>query len=258
MIRRASALVALVAAFAWLPAQAALFADDEARKAVLDLRAQVKQNDEAQKAKVDALSAQMNEMLLPLRRSILDLNGQIEALRSEVAKLRGQNEQLARELSDTQRKLSEQVQVLESRLRPLEPQKVTLDGKDFQVDPEERRQYDAATGLVKRGDFAEAEAALQSFLRRYSASGYADSVRFSLGIAQYGNRDCKDAIVSFKAFIAAAKDHPRAPDAALTLANCQADLKDVKGARRSLEDLIKTYPGTEAAKAAKERLASLK
>ncbi|MDM4765882.1 tol-pal system protein YbgF [Pelomonas sp. SE-A7] len=263
MNARASMLAVALAAMASLfgslsSAQAGVFDDDEARKAIVDLRTQVKQNDEASKARVDQLAGQMNDLLLPLRRSILDLNGQIEALRADVAKLRGQNEQLARDLTDAQRKLTDQVLALESRLRPLEPQKVSLDGKDFQVDPEERRQYEAATGLVRRGDFAEADAALQAFLRRYSASGYADSVRFSLGIAQYGNRNCKDAITSFKAFIASAKDHPRAPDAALTLANCQADLKDVKAAKRSLEELIKTYPGTEQAKAAKERLTSLK
>ena len=36
------------------------------------------------------------------------------------------------------------------------------------------------------------------------------------------------------------------------------ELKDNKGARRSLEDLIKAYPGTEAAQAGKERLHALK
>ena len=40
----------------------------------------------------------------------------------------------------------------------------------------------------------------------------------------------------------------------LSLANCQIELKDNKAARRSLEDLVKAYPGTEAAQAGKERL----
>jgi TolA-binding protein len=36
------------------------------------------------------------------------------------------------------------------------------------------------------------------------------------------------------------------------------ELKETKGARKTLEDLTRAYPGTEAAAAAKERLARLK
>lgn len=235
-------------------AQAGLLEDDEARKAILDIRARMQQNDEAVRARNEQLSSQGEAM----RRSLLDLNNQIEALRTELARLRGQNEQLARELSETQRRLSDQAQSLESRLRPLEPQKVALDGQEFQVEPEEKRQFDAAMGLIRRGDFAEAASAFASFQRRFPASGYGDAVSFWLGNAQYGKRDYRDAVATFKSFIASNPSHPRAGEALLALANCQIELKDVKAARRSLEDLTKAYPGTEAAQAAKERLRALK
>ena len=248
---------ALGAAFA-TPARAGLFEDDEARKAILELRGKVQANEDAAKQRAEQLNALIQDQLQPLRRSLLDLNGQIDALRAELAKLRGANEQLARDLAETQRKLADQSQSVEARLKPLEPQKVSLDGREFQVGPEERNQYDAAIGLVRRGDFAEAVAALNAFLKRYPASGYTDSVRFWLGNAQYGKRDYKDAIATFRAFITGNADHPRAGEALLALANCQIELKDNKAARRSLEDLIKAYPGTEAAQAAKERLAALR
>lgn len=252
-------LVALAAGAAFLqPARAGLFEDDEARKAILELRAKVQANEDAAKARAEQLNALVQDQLQPLRRSMLDLNSQIDALRAELAKLRGANEQLARDLSDTQRKLVDQSQSVEARLKPLEPQKVNLDGREFQVGPEERSQYEAAIGLVRRGDFAEAVSALNAFLKRYAASGYTDSVRFWLGNAQYGKRDYKDAIATFKAFIAGNPEHPRAGEALLALANCQIELKDNKAARRSFEDVIKAYPGTEAAQAAKERLATLK
>jgi len=255
---RLATLLLTLGAAALSPARAALFEDDEARKAILDLRAKSQQNEEAQRARFDQLSKQLQEQVQPLSRSLLDLNSQIDALRGEIAKLRGQNEQLARELSEVQRKLSDQAQALDSRLRPLEPQKVALDGREFQVEPEEKRQFDAAMGLVRRGDFAEAGNALAGFLKRFPASGYSDAVRFWLGNAQYGKRDYKDAIATFKAFIASNPEHPRAAEALLALANCQIELKDLKSARRSLEDLLKAYPGTEAAQAGKERLAALK
>lgn len=251
--------VALATSAALLqPARAGLFEDDEARKAIIELRAKVQANEDAAKRSAEQLNALIQDQLQPLRRSMLELNSQIDVLRAEVAKLRGTNEQLARELADTQRKLTDQTQSIDARFKPLEPQKVSLDGREFQVAPDERSQYDAAIGLVRRGDFAEAVAALNAFLKRYPASGYNDSVRFWLGNAQYGKRDYRDAIATFRAFVAANPEHPRAAEALLALGNCQVELKDNRAAKRSFDDVIKAYPGTEAAQAAKERLATLK
>lgn len=244
-------------ALAWTvmaPAQAALFEDDEARKAILDLRAKQSQSEDAQRARIE----QLQNQLATTQRGLLDLSGQIDGLRAEIAKLRGQNEQLARDLSETQRKVSDQSATLDNRLRPLEPQKVSVDGKEFQADPEEKRQFDAAMGLIRNGDFNEAVSAYTSFLQRFPASGYGDSVRFWLGNAQYGKRDYKSAIATFKAFVASNPDHARAPESLLAIANCQVELKDTKTARKTLDDLIKAYPNSEAARAAKERIASLR
>jgi tol-pal system protein YbgF len=246
-------LAALLAA-AW-PAQA-LFADDEARKAIIDLRNRVAQLEEAQKKL--ASQQELGDQLGTLRRSLAELANQNEQLRAEIARLRGANEQLAKDFSDTQRRLADQLSSFDGRIKPLEPQSVTLDGKTFKVEPEEQRQYEAAMGLLRRGDFDEAASAYQAFLKRFSVSGYGDAVRFWLGNAQYGQRQYKEAIATFRAFVAAAPQHPRVPEALLAVANCQIESKDNRAARRTLEDLMKAHPGTEAAQAAKERLASLK
>ena len=143
-------------------------------------------------------------------------------------------------------------------MRKLEPQKVSVDNKEFLADPDEKRQYEDAMAVMRKGEFDKAALALAGFQRRYPASGYAESVLFWLGNAQYGKREYKEAIASFKALLAAAPDHPRAPEALLSIANCQIELKDAKTARRTIDELVKTYPKSEAAQAAKERLASLK
>ena len=44
----------------------------------------------------------------------------------------------------------------------------------------------------------------------------------------------------------------------LSIANCQIELKDNASARRTLGDLVKAYPQSEAASAARERLARLR
>jgi tol-pal system protein YbgF len=237
-----------------LPAQAQLFADDDARKAILDLRTRLTQSEEQARAR----SAEMNEQLQLLRRSLLDLNVQLEAMRGEVAKLRGSNEQLQRDLSEVQRKQRDIGQAVDDRLRKVEPQKVTLDGQEFNADPEEKRQYDEAFALLRGGDFDKANLAFIAFIKRWPAGGYADAARFWQGNALYGKRDYKEAITLFRTFLAKAPDHPRAPEALLAIANSQAEMKDKAGARKTLDELIKAHPKSEAAVAGKERLASLK
>jgi TolA-binding protein len=81
---------------------------------------------------------------------------------------------------------------------------------------------------------------------------------FWLGNAQYATRDYKEAITNFRAMLTLAPEHARVPEAILAIANCQIELKDTKAARRTLEDLIRLHPQSEAAQAAKERLAKLR
>ena len=71
-------------------------------------------------------------------------------------------------------------------------------------------------------------------------------------------RDYRGAIGTFRAFVGNAPAHPRAPEALLAVANCQVELKDVKGAKATLAQVLKSYPQSEAAGAAKDHLASLK
>jgi tol-pal system protein YbgF len=96
------------------------------------------------------------------------------------------------------------------------------------------------------------------FQRRYPASPYLDSVRFWQGNALYGKRDYKEAIAVFRAFVTSSPEHPRAPEALLALANSQAEMKDPRGARKTIDELLKAYPKSEAAQAGKERLAAIK
>ena len=276
----------VVLALAGAHAQAGLFDDEEARKAILELRARIAQGDDllrqrigelaqqltqvsAQNAQLAAqstqlaaqntqLAAQFAEQVAVLRRSMLDLNNQIEQTRSDMAKLRGSDEQLQRDLADSQKRQADLAQAIDTRIRLLEPTKISLDGREFNVQPDEKRQYEEALVTLRNGDFEKAAAAFAALLRRYPGSGYADAARYWQANALYGKRDYKEAVLAFRAFVTAAPEHARAGEALLALANSQAEMKDRVAARKTIEELLKSYPASDAARAGKERLASLK
>jgi tol-pal system protein YbgF len=218
---------------------AALFEDDEARRAILDLR-----------QKVD----KQNESMQQLQRALLEQQNQFEAMRSELANLRGEKEQLTQDLKRQQ----DSAKVVSERLRKFEPSKVTLDGVEFMAEPAETKAYEDALAVFRQGDFATAANVFSDFTRRYPRSGYGVAALFWLGNAQYANRDYKEAIKNFSALLARAPDHARAPESLLSVANCQLELKDTKAARKTLADVVKNYPQSEAASAATERLTKLK
>ena len=239
-------------------ASAGLFDDEEARRAILDLRQRIEASrQDADKKNADEVQRSSEEGA-QLRRSLLDLQNQLETMRSDVAKLRGQNEQLARDLSDSQRRLKDASASLDERLRKFEPMSVTVDGKEFLADPAERREFDANLALFRKGDFVLATNGFVDFLNRNPQTGYRASALFWLGNAQYASKDCKSAVVNFRSLIALAPSHVHAPDAMLTIANCQLESKETKGGRKTLEELMATYPTTDAANAAKDRLGRLK
>jgi tol-pal system protein YbgF len=258
---RLRGLVAGTLVAAGAAAHAGLFDDEEARRAILDMRARIQAGDEASRARTAELArthAQLLEQLQQLRASLLDLNGQLESQRAELARLRGTQEQLARDVAEVQRRQKDVAQGVDERLRKLEPQAATIDGKEILVEPDERRLHDEAMATLRSGDFNKAASQLSAFLRRYPTSGYALTARFWLGNALYGKKDYREAIAIFRSFVTEAPDHPRAPEALLSLANSQLEMKDAKGARRTLEEVVKSYPTSEAAVAAKERMGSIK
>ena len=260
-------------------AQAGLFEDDEARRAILDLRQKVDQMQQqsaeqlrvyknesalsteqlnAQSEQLKAQSEQLNAQLNQLRRSVLELSNMIESLRSELASSFGKNEQLARDLADAQRLQKDIVQGTEDRLKRLEPSKVSVDGLEFMAAPAEIREYDSALATMRKGDFAQALPAFSNFVRRYPSSGYQPSALFWLGNLHYAQRNYKEALSQYMALVNSAPAHLRAPEALLSIANCQLELKDLKASRKTLEELVKGYAESEAASLAKARLAKLK
>lgn len=231
-------------------AQAALFEDDEARRAILDLRQRLEQSQNAVKA--------LSEDNAQLRRSLLDFQGQLDALKTDISQSRGAQERLARDVSEVQLRQKDVQTGLDERLRKFEPVKVAVDGHEFMAEPAEKRDFDAALDVFRKGDFAAAQSTLERFTKLYPQSGYLPSALFWLGNAQYANKAYKESMANFVKMLTLAPAHPRAPEAMLAISNVQIELKDLKAARKTLDELVKAHPSTEAAATARDRLARLR
>ncbi len=245
------------------PAQAALFGgDDEARRAILDLRQRLEQSQNATRALIEQNAQSQNQSqklaIDQLRSALLDLQGQIDRLKSELAQSLGAQERLARDLTELQLRQKDVLTSVDDRLRRFEPVPATIDGREVMVDPSEKSEFDKAMAFFRQADFPAAQTALSSFLLRYGASAYVPSAHFWLGNALYANKAYKESMSNFQKLLSMAPNHPRAAEAMLAISNVQIELKDLKAARKTLEDLIATYPQSETASTARERLSRLR
>src|SRR6185437_13145975 len=243
-----TALVAAVTAafsFAMLPAHAGIFDDDEARKAIMDLRTKVGDL----QTEIDTKMADKAD-----KSGMLNLINQNEQLQQEVARLRGQIEVLTNDLAESQKRQKDFYVDLDTRLRNLEPKKVTVDGQEATVDPNEQKSYENAQGLFKGGDYKGAAGALQDFLRRFPGSAFAADAQYTLGNSLYLQNDFKGALAAQQVVVKTYPDSAKAPEALLSVATCYVELKDKAGAKRALNMIVDKYGDSPQAPTAKERL----
>lgn len=255
-VRAALALALLAGA----PAAHALFGDDEARKAILDLRGRFQQQQDETASRLATIEAQLDEALARLDQSArgqLEAQSQFEQLRQEVARLRGQIEVQANELAVMQGQLQEQLSTVDNRIKRFEPVSVEIDGRSATVDQDEKRSFEAALALFRGGDFRAGLAAFRQFQTQYPDSPYAPAVHFWIGSSQFALKDYKGAIASHETLVSRFPDNPRVPDALLNIGYAHAESGDRAAARKTLQSLVESYPQSSAAQLARDRLASL-
>jgi tol-pal system protein YbgF len=235
-------LALLTLAFTLVTPAWAFFGDDEARKAIIELR----QAFEEQR-RVNAEGAAV------MRRSILDVSTQSEQWRQELGVLRGEQERLQQENLRLQQALA----TLEARIKTFEPISIEQDGMTLFVSPSEKAAFDRAMASLLASEFTQASAAYVQLLNQYPNSAYTASVLYWLGNAQYANQDLKGAINTHKRMVVQFPKHSRVPEAMLSMGNALAELGDAKAARSEWDNLIANHPKSEAAGTARERLKTL-
>ena len=197
------------------------FADDDARKAIVELRQQIKVLTEAN------------------QRARLQLADQIEALEQEVVRLRGDMEQLGRPSSG-----------------PGSPGGTSgaraPDAKS--ADPREQSAFDQSIESFRKGQYKEATENLTAFLTLYPDSKLTPTAQFYLGSSRYASKDFKSAITTLEAMAKKYPNETRTPDALLLIASCQVELNNRPGAKATLQRIVKDYKGMPAADTAAKRI----
>ncbi|SDV50160.1 tol-pal system protein YbgF [Chitinasiproducens palmae] len=244
--RHLLASTARSALFAWavslaMPAHA--FSDDEARKAILDLR-----------TTVNALRDQLGAA----QRTILDQSNRLDQLQGENAQLRGQTEEALNQLNTIQLTQKDYYADLDKRLKKFEPQQTTVDGVEGVVQPGENDAFNAALKQFRDGNYKAATGAFSDFIRKYPQSPYQPTAHYWLGNAYYAQRDYAKSTAELNGVVKNYPTHPRAPEALLSIANNQADQNQKSAERQTLQRVISQYPGTPAAQNAQERLSKLR
>lgn len=193
------------------------FADDEARRAILELRQQIRQ---------------MNEQSMQSRLMFAD---QIEMMRQEIANLRGKVETLSWQNS--------QLQAITEQPTP-----------SLISDPQEQAAYEAAMDLYRNGQYQEAASGFGTFIEAYPNSSQIDDVRFFEGSSLYATKRFSAAMQKLQALISASPSSPRAPDALMVIASSQVEMNDLASAQKTLERIVQEYPESPAADTARSRL----
>lgn len=243
--KKSAASVALFCAFTSGSALA-IFDDTEARRAIIDLRQQIKTLEdrlsrvEASRQGQLALAQSLSEKDLEIAR----LRGDLEIANNNIRKLQEDNRVLYTSLED--------------RIKKLEPKALQLDGQELNVSPEQFNDYQAGLDHFKAGNYKDASTQFQDFLVKHKASRLEPQVRYFLGSAQFALGDYKTALITQRDLARDFPDSPRAPDALLSMASSQLELKSIPGAKKTLGELISKYPGSAAAASAKTRLDALK
>jgi tol-pal system protein YbgF len=251
---------------ATVPARAALFDDDEARKRIDALKVRVDQMERTLSQRLDTLEAK--------NAALVDLFRDVEQIKADIAKLRGQYEVMSYELEQAQKRQRDLYLDLDSRLRKLEggpgapaanADAAPAGGGASSTTPpatgrpgdfaSEQRAYDIALEQFKSGGYPAAIASFQAFVRTYPKSPLAPSALYWVGNAQYAQRDFRAAIATQRQLLATYPDSQKVPDALLNVASCQIELGDAAATRRTLEEIVAKYPTSEAAGKARQRLA---
>lgn len=287
--------------------------DDKARQEIADTRSEMQQQ-------FKGIEKRMNSLELGIKNlGLVEMVNQIDQLKEEMGKLRGQIELQNNQIETTQKRQREFYLDLDSRLRSLEkpgstsgdasaPSTTSSEAKPDTPPTEpatpvvkeetkpavtiappvtppvatpkptpkppvtattpkppiaapasegggDIKSYEDAHKIFRSGNYQGAVNAFRGFVEQYPNSILASNAQYWIGISFYNLKDLRAALGSHQQLLKRYPDSPKVPDSMLNIATIQADLNDQYAAKITLEDIVSKYPNSEAATKARSRLA---
>ncbi len=213
------------------------------------------------------------------RKSVARLNARIDGLESELMRLNGLVDQLKynQEREETElAQLKEEIQSSLERVGKMSPAvqpgvstvsprgaKSATVQEEVQVQepkPAARPEdlYREGLKLFKMQKYQEAKSAFRDFIKQHPGSPMVANAHFWIGECEYKRSRYEEAILEYNKVINKFPKSNKVPDALLKQGFAFAKLGDKESARILLKRLIKSFPTTPQAKAAKRQLKLLR
>lgn len=197
------------------------------------------------------------------RRSDADIGVQLQKTLEDVSSLRGMVEGYQHRLGELEssiQKLTEENQKQFTELKGSEAVKAAearRKSEELQRPSGKREFLELAQSKAEEGDAPLARQLYGEFLKKWPKDNLAASAHYGLGESFFGEDKCREALFEYgKVIQDFSKSRPVA-DAYLRSATCFEKLKMRDESKMALEELVKSYPKSDAARTAKSRLAEL-
>jgi tol-pal system protein YbgF len=185
------------------------------------------------------------------RRSDADIGVQLQKVVEDLASLRGQVDAYSHQLDQLQSQVTTLSGGAGAKPAPAPAADIPrpADKKEF---------FALALAKQKAGEVAVARQLYLDFTRKYPRDDLAGEAHFQLAESYFTEDKCPEALPEYGQLVKAFPNSKSMPTALLHSADCFQRLKNLDAAQAALDQVIKRYPGTDAAKKAKARLLELK
>jgi len=209
--------------------------------------------------KLDEVTKALESLDKVAHQSGADTSVRLQKNVEDLATLRGQVEIYLFRIAELEKSLKKQEESV-TELQGSDAGKVAAARHKFDElhKPADPKLYLAlADSKSREGDYLLARQLYEDFMKKWPRDQLNGEAHFGRGETFYAEDKCREALAEYGKVIG---DYPKsasAPNAYLRSGDCFAKLKMKDEARLALEELIKNYPRSPAAKEAKTRLAAL-
>ncbi|RYZ35426.1 MAG: tetratricopeptide repeat protein [Myxococcaceae bacterium] len=221
----------------------------------------------ATQPKIDEKVAQVTQALQSLdtaaRRKDADIGVQFQKTVEDLSQLRGQVETYLYKIGELEAALGKNTEETNQRLLALQGADAVKEAEAKKKAEELQRPTDKkdflalAQDKAKAGDVLIARQLYNEFVKKWPKDALVGEAHYGLGETYFSEAKCREALFEYGKVVQDFAKTASAPDAYLRSSDCFQKLKMKEESKLALEELVKSYPKSDAAKTAKTKLAEL-